>query len=102
MSGEFGSGGRGGEVAMRDLAGARKAYADGDLEASKAAHADKRVGHVENHSKVGGKIKSIVFGGLVLTVHWNTYSPHLWIHLNPIQQRLPYSHHHAGLWTNLR
>lgn len=57
MSGEFGSG-----VAMRDLDGARKAYEDRDVEASKAAH-DAKV-HQEHHSKVGEKIKSIVFGGL--------------------------------------
>ena len=64
MSGEFGSGaGGGGEVAMRDLSGARRAYEDGDIEASKAAHANKGV-HQEHHSTVGSKIKSIVFGGL--------------------------------------
>lgn len=56
----FGEGSGG--VAMRSLEGARAAYEAGDLEASKAAHANKT--HVEKHSKVGGHIKSIVFGGL--------------------------------------
>lgn len=48
---------------MRDLNAARDAYATGDVEASKAAH-EARVSHEENHSKVGEKVKSIVFGGL--------------------------------------
>ena len=47
---------------MRDLEGARNAYAKGDIEASKAAHAMKI--HNEHHSAVGGHIKSIVFGGM--------------------------------------
>ena len=46
---------------MRDLELAKKAYDNNDIEASKQAHAAK---HVEDHSKVGGHIKSIVFGGL--------------------------------------
>ena len=47
---------------MRDLEGARNAYDKGDIEASKLAHATKT--HGEDHSKVGGHIKSIVFGGM--------------------------------------
>lgn len=47
---------------MRDLSKAKEAYDNNDLEASKAAHANKT--HVEDHSKVGGRIKSVVFGGL--------------------------------------
>ena len=47
---------------MRDLAKARDAYNNDDIEASKVAHASKV--HNEEHSKVGGFIKSIVFGGL--------------------------------------
>lgn len=47
---------------MRNLEGARDAYTKGDLEASIKAHADK--GHGEDHSQVGGHIKSIVFGGM--------------------------------------
>ena len=50
------------EVAMRDLNKAKLAYDSNDIEASKAAHANKT--HVEDHSKVGGRIKSVVFGGL--------------------------------------
>ena len=50
------------DVAMRDLSKAKEAYDNNDLEASKAAHANKT--HVEDHSKVGGRIKSVVFGGL--------------------------------------
>jgi hypothetical protein len=49
------------EVAMRDLSKAKEAYKKNDIEASIAAHENK---HVEDHSKVGGHIKSIVFGGL--------------------------------------
>ena len=47
---------------MRSLEKAKAAYANGDIEASKHAHENKT--HEENHSKVGGHIKSIVFGGL--------------------------------------
>ena len=49
------------QIAMRDLGKAKDAFANNDIEASKAAHAAK---HIEDHSKVGGFIKSIVFGGL--------------------------------------
>ena len=49
------------EVAMRDLSKAKEAYKKNDIEASIAAHEIK---HIEDHSKVGGHIKSIVFGGL--------------------------------------
>jgi len=51
-----------GKVQMRDLNAARTAYAEGDIEASKAAHGVKT--HSEGHSKVGGHIKCIVFGGM--------------------------------------
>uniref|UniRef100_A0A7S1CNE0 Uncharacterized protein n=1 Tax=Bicosoecida sp. CB-2014 TaxID=1486930 RepID=A0A7S1CNE0_9STRA len=51
-------------VAMRDLGAARKAYEAGDAEASRAAHAARVVGSPETHSKAGGHIKSVVFGGL--------------------------------------
>ena len=47
---------------MRNLQGARDAYSKGDLEASIQAHTDKS--HGEDHSQVGGHIKSIVFGGM--------------------------------------
>lgn len=50
-------------VMMRSLDAAKQAHKDGDLEASKAAH-DSKISHSEDHSKVGGYIKSIVFGGL--------------------------------------
>ena len=40
-----------------------QAFATGDIEASIAAH-DARCSHDEAHSKAGGYIKSIVFGGL--------------------------------------
>ena len=46
---------------MRDLSKAKEAYKKNDIEASIAAHENK---HIEDHSKVGGHIKSIVFGGL--------------------------------------
>jgi len=49
------------EVALRDLSKAKEAYKKNDIEASIAAHENK---HFEDHSKVGGHIKSIVFGGL--------------------------------------
>ena len=45
------------------LDAAKEAHKDNDIEASKAAH-DAKVSHSEDHSKVGGYIKSIVFGGL--------------------------------------
>jgi vacuolar iron transporter family protein len=50
------------ENPMRDLEGARDAYSKGDIEASKQAHANKT--HGEDHSQIGGHIKSIVFGGM--------------------------------------
>jgi vacuolar iron transporter family protein len=50
-------------VQMRSLDAAKAAHKSNDIEASKAAH-DTKVSHSENHSKVGGHIKSIVFGGL--------------------------------------
>ena len=50
-------------VMMRSLDAAKQAHKDNDIEASKAAH-DSKVSHSENHSQVGGYIKSIVFGGL--------------------------------------
>eukprot|EP00295_Goniomonas_pacifica_P018639 CAMPEP_0175858806 /NCGR_PEP_ID=MMETSP0107_2-20121207/29875_1 /TAXON_ID=195067 ORGANISM="Goniomonas pacifica, Strain CCMP1869" /NCGR_SAMPLE_ID=MMETSP0107_2 /ASSEMBLY_ACC=CAM_ASM_000203 /LENGTH=277 /DNA_ID=CAMNT_0017175297 /DNA_START=9 /DNA_END=842 /DNA_ORIENTATION=+ len=49
-------------VPMRDLSGARSAYETRDVAASVAAHANK--GHEESHSKTGGYLKSIVYGGL--------------------------------------
>jgi DNA damage-binding protein 1 len=45
----------------RDLEAAKEAYATGDVEASKLAHATRAP---EKHSKVGGHLKSIVYGGL--------------------------------------
>ena len=45
----------------RDLDAAKEAYAKGDVEASKLAHAARAP---EKHSKVGGHLKSIVYGGL--------------------------------------
>ena len=56
MSDDYGSG----DVAMRDLASARKAFEDGDIEASKSAHENKVTAAKEHHSTVGGHIKSIV------------------------------------------
>ena len=50
-------------VMMRSLDAAKEAHNNNDIEASKAAH-DAKVSHSEDHSKVGGYIKSIVFGGL--------------------------------------
>ena len=50
-------------VMMRSLDAAKEAHSNNDIEASKAAH-DAKVSHSEDHSKVGGYIKSIVFGGL--------------------------------------
>lgn len=55
--------GSGGEVPLRDLSAARQAYAEGDVEASKVAHANKAA-HNEEHSQAGKFTKSIVFGGL--------------------------------------
>ena len=52
------------EVAMRDLGAARQAYADGDVEASKAAHKAKVLNAPEQHKRIGGHVKSIVYGGL--------------------------------------
>eukprot|EP00164_Ancoracysta_twista_P009026 GFYU01013226.1.p1 GENE.GFYU01013226.1~~GFYU01013226.1.p1 ORF type:complete len:317 (-),score=98.30 GFYU01013226.1:153-971(-) len=49
-------------VPSRDLSSARDAYAVGDVEASKAAHAAQ--GAPENHKSGGGHIKSVVYGGL--------------------------------------
>lgn len=54
----------GAAVAMRDLSAARDAYKDRDLEASKAAHKAKVLGAPEQHKKIGGHLKSIVYGGL--------------------------------------
>jgi len=50
--------------AMRDLKAARDAYANSDVEASKAAHDAKVLNAAEHHKKIGGNIKSIVYGGL--------------------------------------
>ena len=47
-------------AAMKD---AKSAYKNGDAEASAAAHANK-LRHLEDHSKAGDHVKSIVFGGL--------------------------------------
>jgi len=50
----------------RDLEAARKAYKDGDVEASQMAHLAQRHAHSEtkHHKKSGGVISSLVFGGL--------------------------------------
>ena len=52
----------------RDLDGARSAYAAGDIEASRAAHANAvrpaGMKATEDHIEAGGRVKSIVFGGL--------------------------------------
>ena len=51
--------------ASRDLAGAQSAYDLRDADASKDAHVAKKVGAAdERHPKMGGYIKSIVYGGL--------------------------------------
>lgn len=49
---------------MRDLSAARAAFKDGDVEASKAAHDAKVLNAPEQHKKIGGNIKNVVFGGL--------------------------------------
>eukprot|EP00942_MAST-04A_sp_MAST-4A-sp1_P009857 g9857.t1 len=62
MTHEFGNGSNN-TLEMRSLKDAREAYAKNDVELSIAAH-DNKIGHNEDHSKVGGHIKSLVFGGL--------------------------------------
>lgn len=47
----------------RSLSNAREAYSNRDSEGSIRAHVTMRE-HVEKHSKIGGYIKSIVFGGV--------------------------------------
>lgn len=49
---------------MRDLNAARDAYKSRDVEASKAAHDAKVLNAPEQHKRIGGNIKSIVYGGL--------------------------------------
>jgi len=58
--------GKRGDAASRDLGEAKSAYELRDPEASRAAHsADALVPkNVETHPKMGGHIKSIVYGGL--------------------------------------
>ncbi|KAL1499167.1 hypothetical protein AB1Y20_013678 [Prymnesium parvum] len=51
------------EPLMRDLAAARDAYSKGSVDASRAAHQQGGQAH-ESHLEAGGRIKSIVFGGL--------------------------------------
>lgn len=54
-----------GEGATRDLGGAKAAYDLRDPEASRAAHSAQMVPkNTEKHPKMGGYIKSIVYGGL--------------------------------------
>jgi len=53
-----------GEPLMRDLGAARSAYATGDVEASRVAHSTQMSTAHEAHLESGGRIKSLVFGGL--------------------------------------
>jgi len=52
------------EPLMRDLSAARSAYSQGDVEASRTAHSTQMVMAHEAHLEAGGRIKSLVFGGL--------------------------------------
>jgi hypothetical protein len=54
------------DAASRDLEGAKAAYQARDAEASRQAHDAGKAGptNSETHPKMGGYIKSIVYGGL--------------------------------------
>jgi len=70
----------------RDLAAARDAYKDGDVEASRSAHTAVRMeGARETHMEAGGRVKSIVFGGLdgILT-SFAVVSGAVGAHLGPV------------------
>jgi len=73
----------------RDLDGARSAYQSGDVEASRAAHANAvrpaGMKATEDHIEAGGRIKSIVFGGLdgILT-SFAVVSGAVGAHLGPV------------------
>merc|ERR1711957_943090 len=73
----------------RDLDGARSAYQSGDIEASRAAHANAvrpaGMKATEDHIEAGGRIKSIVFGGLdgILT-SFAVVSGAIGAHLGPV------------------
>lgn len=71
---------------QRDLTAARNAYKAGDVEASHAAHsAQGGVKATEDHIEAGGRVKSIVFGGLdgILT-SFAVVSGAVGAHLGPV------------------
>ena len=49
---------------QRDLDAARKAFAEGSVDASIAAHSCRGENASEEHAQAGGSLKAIVFGGL--------------------------------------
>lgn len=68
----------------RDLLAARDAYRDGDVEKSKTAHSSQVAAH-EKHMDGGGRVKSIVFGGLdgILT-SFAVVAGAVGVHLGPV------------------